>query len=68
MAKVRADVDQQKAMFDASNAVTRADWAENSAAMAVDHAYAAIEEAEYAVLDAILARREAQDALTSARR
>ena len=68
VAKVRDDVHQQRAMFDASNASARADWAEKSAGMAVDYAYAAIEEAEYAVLDAILARREAEDALATARR
>ncbi|HET9085483.1 MAG TPA: hypothetical protein VFN41_13865 [Candidatus Limnocylindrales bacterium] len=68
VAKVRDDVHQQRAMFDASNASARADWAEQSAGMAVDYAYAAIEEAEYAVLDAILARREAEDALATASR
>jgi hypothetical protein len=68
IAKVKADAEQRKAMFDAANAVTRADSAEADAAMAVDYAYSAIEEAEYAVLDAILARREAQDALATASR
>jgi hypothetical protein len=68
VAKVRADLERQREMFDASNAVDRAEWAETGAAMAVDYAYAAIEEAEYAVLDAILARREATDALATASR
>jgi hypothetical protein len=68
IAKVKADAEQRKAMFDAANAVTRADSAEADAAMAIDYAYSAIEEAEYAVLDAILARRDAKDALATAAR
>jgi hypothetical protein len=61
IAKVRSDVDRRKAQFDAANAADRADWAESDAILAVDYAYSAIEEAEYAVLDAILARREADE-------
>jgi hypothetical protein len=39
----------------------RADIAEDDAVFAIDYAYAAIEEAEYAVLDASLARVEADE-------
>ena len=60
VAKARKDVDKRKAGFSASNAEDRAEWAESDAEMAIDYAYSAIEEAEYAVLDAILARREAE--------
>jgi hypothetical protein len=38
-----------------------ADQAESDAAFAVAFAYGAVEEAEYAVLDAILARMDADD-------
>jgi hypothetical protein len=38
-----------------------ADQAEADASFAVDYAYAAIDEAEYAVLDAALARKEADE-------
>ena len=38
-----------------------ADQADDDAAFAVDYAYAAIEEAEYAVLDSELAHMEADD-------
>jgi hypothetical protein len=68
VAKVRGDVEQRKAEIDASNASVRADWAESDAELAVGYAYAAIEEAEYAVLDAVLARREADVAGTTASR
>jgi hypothetical protein len=39
----------------------RADDAEADALFAIDYAYATVEEAEYAVLDAISARMEAED-------
>ena len=38
------------------------DWAESDADLAISLAYAAIEEADYAVLQALLARREADEA------
>jgi hypothetical protein len=67
LAKARRNVDQRKADFKASDAGDRADWAEWNAELTIDYAYSAIEEAEYAVLDAILARREAEEAAVAAR-
>ena len=59
----------QKAEFNADTAEDRAAWAEADAELAIDYAYSAIEGAEYAVLDAILARREADEkAVAAARR
>jgi hypothetical protein len=46
----------------ADQAEIRAEIAEDNAAAAVDFAYAAIEEAEYQVLNAAMARTEAEDA------
>jgi hypothetical protein len=66
IAKARRDVDQRKAELNASNAQDRADLAEADAELAIDYAYSTIEEAEYAVLDAILARREADEAAVAA--
>ena len=66
--KVRKDMGHQKAEFDASSAASDADWAEWNAQLTIDYAYAAIEEAEYAVLDAILARRDADEAAVVASR
>jgi hypothetical protein len=68
MAKARKDVDRRKAEFNASNAESRADWADADAELAIDYAYSAIEEAEYAVLDAILARRDAEEAAAAVSR
>ena len=56
------DVQHTKAVLDSSEANDRAEWAEANAALAVDYAYAAVEEADYAVLDAIRKRREADEA------
>lgn len=67
-AKARQSMDHRKAKFDASNAASDADWAEWNAQMTIDYAYSAIEEAEYAVLDAILARRDAEEAAVEAGR
>ena len=66
--KARKDMDHGKAKFDASNAASEADWAEWNAQLTIDYAYSAIEEAEYAVLDAILARRDADEAAVAASR
>jgi hypothetical protein len=66
--KARRGMDHGKAKFDASNAASEADWAEWNAQLTIDHAYSAIEEAEYAVLDAILARRDADEAAVAASR
>ena len=66
VAQVREDIDEKKGQFDAKRAGTRADDAEVDALIAIDYAYATVEEAEYAVLDAISARMEANDlAMTS---
>jgi hypothetical protein len=61
MAAIRDDVHAKKAEHDLDRAERRADVAEGDAAFAMDFAYAAIEEAEYAVLDAGLARLEADE-------
>jgi len=61
IAKVRQDMDDRKAGLDLKMAETRADDAEDDALFAIDYAYATVEEAEYAVLDAILARKEADE-------
>ena len=61
LAKARKDMAHHKAEFKADNAEDRAAWAEADAELAIDYAYSAIEGAEYAVLDAILARREADE-------
>jgi hypothetical protein len=58
---VRHNVEDKKAAQDRKTAERIADQAEDDAAFAVDYAYAAIEEAEYAVLDATLARMDADD-------
>jgi hypothetical protein len=63
--KVREDMDQRKARHDVDKAEVRAENAEDDAAFAVNFAYAAIEEAEYAVLDASLARMQADEMATA---
>jgi hypothetical protein len=50
-----------KEQVDAKKAEIRADDAEDDALFAIDYAYATIEEAEYAVLDAIAARKNADE-------
>ena len=59
VARVRADVDSKKEKRDLHMAQVRADDAEGYASFAIDLAYSAVVEAEYASLDAVLARREA---------
>jgi hypothetical protein len=61
LAAVRKDVDDERSAHDLKAAQRIADRAEDDAVFAVDYAYAAIEEAEYAVLDATLARMEADE-------
>ena len=63
-----ADIQQRKSELDAADAESRAEWAETDATIAIDYAYAAVEEAEYATLDAILARREAEELALAASR
>ncbi len=58
---VRQNVEEKKAGLDLDMAERRADDAEDDALFAIHYAYATLEEAEYAVLDAILARKEAEE-------
>jgi hypothetical protein len=66
MATIRDDIDHRRAEHDVNRAGKRADRAEDDALFAIDYAYAAIEEAEYATLDAALARIEADELATTA--
>lgn len=59
-ARMRADMGARKAAIDSGVSELRAEQAEADADMAVAFAIAAIEQAEYAVLDATLARTEAR--------
>jgi hypothetical protein len=61
LAAVRKGADDRKAAHDLKTKQAAAERADQDAAFAVDYAYAAVEEAEYAVLDADLAHREADD-------
>ena len=61
IAKVHEDVEGRKTEHDLHKAQRRADSAEDDARFAIDFAYSAIGEAEYAVLDASLARMEADE-------
>src|SRR5262245_16716291 len=60
-ASIKADIDAQKAARDEKRAIRRADRAESDAVLAVAHALDAIETAEYEVIDAVLARAEADE-------
>jgi hypothetical protein len=60
VARVRADVESKKEKQDVHMAQVRADDAEGYASFAIDLAYSAVVEAEYASLDAVLARKEAE--------
>jgi hypothetical protein len=55
---VRRRIDEAKAAQDIHDAEVRAEWAESDARDAVEFAANAIDEAKYAMLDAILARRD----------
>ena len=61
VATVRKNVDDKKAEHDLKVARRTADQADADASFAIDYAYAAVEEAEYAVLDAALAHMEADE-------
>jgi hypothetical protein len=61
IAGVRADIQGGKEEHDLHKAQRRADQAEEDARFAIDFAYSAIVEAEYAGLDAALARMEADE-------
>jgi hypothetical protein len=60
VAKVREDVEGKKEKHDVHMAQVRADDADGYASSAIDFAYSAVVEAEYASLDAVLARKEAE--------
>ena len=66
IAAARDDIEGKKAEHDLHKAQRRADSAEDDARFAIDFAYSAIVEAEYAVLDANLARMEAAELSASA--
>ena len=59
--EVQKHFDDKRAEHDVTAAQRRADRAEDDAEFAAAYAYAAIEETEYAVLDAALARMEAEE-------
>jgi len=61
MSVVRQHIEDRRAAHDLKSAQRAADQAESDAAFAIDYAYSAVEEAEYAVLDALLARMEADE-------
>jgi hypothetical protein len=61
VAKIRDDIEGKRAEHDVDRAERRAEHRADDAAFAVEFAYSAIEEAEYAVLDAELARMEADE-------
>lgn len=60
-AEIRGKADAEKAKHDASHAEHRAERAEADALESIDFAYLALEEAEYEILDAALARAEADE-------
>jgi hypothetical protein len=59
IARVREDLEDKRAKHDVHVAQRRADDAQEYASFAADHAYSAVVEAEYAALDAVLARMDA---------
>jgi hypothetical protein len=61
LAAVRKGAEERKAAHDAKAAQRSAEQAEEDASYAIDYAYAAIEEAQYAALDAALAQRHADE-------
>jgi hypothetical protein len=61
IAKIRDDIDARRAQHDLERAERRANTAENDAGIAIDFASAAIAEAEYSILNATLARKEADE-------
>ncbi|WP_043442625.1 hypothetical protein [Arthrobacter sp. L77] len=67
IASLRRDVESKKAEHDVKAAQRNADVAEEDAQFAIAYAYWAVEEAEYRVLDAALARKNA-DSMASAGR
>jgi hypothetical protein len=61
VAAVRKGVEDRKSAHDAKAAQRAAEKADDDASYAIDYAYAAIEEAQYAVLDALLAHQHADE-------
>jgi hypothetical protein len=61
VAAVRKGAQDRKTAHDAKAAQRAAEQADEDASYAIDYAYAAIEEAQYAVLDADLAHRHADE-------
>jgi hypothetical protein len=61
IAKVRGKIEADKHEFDVDDANARARLAEEDALFAIDFAYTAIEDAEWATLEATLARKEADE-------
>ena len=61
VAAVRKGAEERKAAHDAKAAQRAAERADEDASYAIDYAYAAVEEAQYAVLDADLAHRHADE-------
>lgn len=61
LAKVRNHVDQKIAQHDLNTAKRDAEEANAYAAYLIDYCYAAVQEAEYAVLDATLAQMQYDD-------
>ncbi|MGZ8563833.1 MAG: YtxH domain-containing protein [Candidatus Limnocylindria bacterium] len=61
IARIRRDLEGKKAEHDVHKAQRRADDAEAYASFAIDLAYSAVAEAEYAALDAALARMDADE-------
>ena len=61
IAQIQKNVESKKGEIDLDRAKRRADNAEADAEFAIEFAYTAIGEAEYAVLDANLARKEADE-------
>jgi hypothetical protein len=58
---IRREVDKQRAVHDLKHAQKAAKRADDDAAFAIDYVYTALAEAEYAVLDAYLAHKEADE-------
>ena len=61
LAAVRRDVEEKRDAHDMQSAQRHAEQADDDAAFAIDYAYAAIEEAEYSVLDAELAHKRVDE-------
>jgi hypothetical protein len=61
VAAVRKGAEERRAAHDAKAAQRAAEEADEDASYAISYAYAAIEEAQYAVLDADLAHRHADE-------